>query len=170
MAQPPLETLHETLRLIEAADNDKDYPTRTQHVYKALALASHLGYPCGMRFDPSEGAAWPVVAITLPGVGEVAWHCQAYPHAYDGHSTEEKYRRVRVFVEPPLLPHGQKSALEKWLISGSPSAEAPGDGDEMLVDNPDALRAEIKTTLSNLFTKLSAPIESDDRIEEDGPD
>ena len=89
------------LEWIEKYDKEQNYERRTIFVYHALALAAHKGFPCGIRFDSDEkeGKKWPVVAIQLPGVGEVAWHCKAYPHAFDGHSTEEKYKRIARYVE-----------------------------------------------------------------------
>ena len=37
---------------------------------------------------------WPVAVIVLPE-GQVAWHLQAIDCEYDGHTTEEKYERIR---------------------------------------------------------------------------
>jgi hypothetical protein len=76
------------------------YKTRTELVYLAFGLAARLGYEVGVRFDTDEtnAAQWPVFCITLPGQGQVSWHCAAYPHAYDGHSTNEKYQRIRAHI------------------------------------------------------------------------
>jgi hypothetical protein len=90
------EALGMTLAEIEA--NETNYDTRTKLVMEALVMAKHLGYPCGIRFDADGGAQWPVVVLQLPGVGEVAWHCAAYPGVYDGHTTAQKYERCRVFA------------------------------------------------------------------------
>lgn len=83
--------------LIEESDKARDYTKRTIFVYQALALAAHKGLECGIRFDVQEGNGWPVVVIKLP-TGEVAWHCKAFDGAYDGHSTEEKYERIKKYV------------------------------------------------------------------------
>lgn len=41
-------------------ERDRLYAERTTNVYRALALASQLGYECGIRLDPEE-PDWPVV-------------------------------------------------------------------------------------------------------------
>jgi hypothetical protein len=87
------------LGMIEKYDKAGNYEKRAVFVYHALALAARLGMECGIRYDSSEGAAWPVVSIVLP-TGEVAWHCKATSKAYDGHSTEEKYERIRAYCQP----------------------------------------------------------------------
>lgn len=82
----------------------------------ALARAAHaLGYPVGFRDDPAipEPWLWPVLFIDLP-TGQVSWHLSRadrqlasdigpYLSAWDGHSTEEKYRRLAAWksVCPP---------------------------------------------------------------------
>jgi hypothetical protein len=80
--------LEAAFAFVEKYDKAQDYAKRTVFVYHALALAAHKGMECGIRYDDSEGKEWPVVAIKLP-TGEVAWHCKAYPHAYDGRKVPE---------------------------------------------------------------------------------
>lgn len=83
---------------IEWADKQKppEYDIRTTLVYKALVLARALEYPAGIRVD-KEALEWPVVVIDLPGQGEVAWHCKGYNKAWDGHTDEEKYKRIQAY-------------------------------------------------------------------------
>jgi len=81
------------LAAIEAADTD--YPARYPLVLRALGLAAELGYPAGIRLDPDE-PAWPVVCVEPP-TGQVSWHMPAHPIPWDGHTTQEKYRRRRAF-------------------------------------------------------------------------
>lgn len=76
--------------------HDTDYPTRYRLVYEALALAVAAGLPAGVRIDPAE-PGWPVVYIELP-TGQVSWHMPEHEQAWDGHTTEEKYARIAVFV------------------------------------------------------------------------
>jgi len=68
--------------------------------------------------DPNE-PDWPVLVIELQGVGQVSWHISKadyeacfgpdggwlppYPNEWDGHDTEEKYRRLLAFVTPDFL-------------------------------------------------------------------
>jgi hypothetical protein len=76
-------------------------------VYRERAhLIAHLAamYPSAIGTDPAE-PDWPVVYIALP-TGQVSWHIDksdmdlfaAIPvgtaPAWDGHSTEEKHRRL----------------------------------------------------------------------------
>lgn len=95
-------TLCRILEDIRQCDGETpDYEKRTHHVYGALHLASTLGLPCGIRVDgTNDGTSWPVAVINLPnGIGEVAWYCAAYPDKWDGHTTEEKYKRIAQFGE-----------------------------------------------------------------------
>lgn len=82
--------LQTTLKAI--VENDTNYPLRNRFVYEALALAAQIGWPHGFRFDPSE-PDWPVAFIELP-TGQVSWHLPQFPATWDGHSTEEKFKRI----------------------------------------------------------------------------
>jgi len=92
--------LADTFAQIEWADKQEPakYEIRTTFVYQALALARKLGYPSGIRFDEKEGPEWPVVVIDLPGQGEVAWHCKYYDKVWDGHTVEDKYKRIKAYI------------------------------------------------------------------------
>lgn len=89
--------LRRELALIERAEEAKRYDVRNRSVFAAVGLAAMCGYPCGVRLDQSE-PEWPVVYIELP-TGQVSWHLPQHERAWDGHSTEEKYRRCREFAE-----------------------------------------------------------------------
>lgn len=86
--------LAHTLTLI--AQHDTDYPIRYELVFRAIPLALAAGYPAGVALDPVE-PDWPVVYIELPD-GQVSWHMPAHPVEFDGHSTEEKYRRITAYT------------------------------------------------------------------------
>jgi hypothetical protein len=82
------------------------YDERNQVVLFAAALASNQWTPVWVSRDPSE-PDWPVLGIGLEDEGQVTWHLPpgtdtsiAYsrPQPWDGHTTEEKYARVRAFV------------------------------------------------------------------------
>ena len=71
-------------------------------------LALKLGYRAGLKEDPNE-PDWPVLMIDLP-IGQVGWHLPKkeilgewpeYHAEWDGHSLEEKRRRVKEFIESP---------------------------------------------------------------------
>ena len=87
--------LNELLPLIE--DNDLNYDERYHLVIEAVLRAISIGMPAGFRIDPDE-PEWPCAYIELP-TGQVNWHLPQHPVAWDGHSTEEKYQRIRRFVE-----------------------------------------------------------------------
>ena len=89
------------------------YAERNLCVSLAVKLALSLGLHAGIGLDPSEpDPLWKHVAfIDLPS-GQVSWHIHAdelpnfkgvplYSRPFDGHSTEEKYRRV---ADPKLSP------------------------------------------------------------------
>lgn len=82
---------------IEKADKEGNYDYRNGLVWKAFHAATNLGYKAGVRIDPDE-PEWPVVFIELP-TGQVSWHVPQHDVAYDGHTTEEKYQRIKEFVE-----------------------------------------------------------------------
>lgn len=89
------------------------YAERNLCVSLLCKMALALGLHAGIGIDPTEpDPNWKHVAfIDLPS-GQVSWHIHMdelplfkeaplYSRVYDGHSTEEKYRRVR---EPKLDP------------------------------------------------------------------
>lgn len=99
--------LQDALHRIKAADErisegrtpafkEQDYQERYRYVLIALSCAEQLDLPAGIRLDPSE-PEWPVAYIELP-TGQVSWHLPQHPVAWDGHTTEEKYRRVDAYA------------------------------------------------------------------------
>lgn len=86
--------LKSTLALIE--QNDTNYAIRYGLVLRALSLAVQCGYAAGIALD-SNDPDWPVAYIELPS-GQVSWHMPKHSVEYDGHSTEEKYTRIRMFT------------------------------------------------------------------------
>ncbi|MEA5366068.1 hypothetical protein VA596_41530 [Amycolatopsis sp., V23-08] len=82
--------------LAEVERHDTNYVIRYPLVVRALGIAAELGYVVGIALDPAE-PAWPVVYIELPA-GQVSWHMPAYGGEYDGHTTPEKYQRIRDFI------------------------------------------------------------------------
>ena len=92
-----LDALKRALAAIEK--HDTDYVVRYGLVLDALGYAGHLGYVAGIALDPAE-PEWPVVYIELP-TGQVSWHMPRYANDFDGHTTEEKYARIREFIAAP---------------------------------------------------------------------
>lgn len=74
----------------------RDYDKRNMAIYHAIGHALQCGYRAGICHDPAD-PDWPIAYIDLP-TGQVSWHVPAYRTIYDGHSTEEKYGRIDVFV------------------------------------------------------------------------
>lgn len=73
------------------------YASRNAFIYQALAQAAGLGYPHGIQPDPAD-PAWVIAYIDLP-TGQVSWHLPCYVGQWDGHSTPEKYHRVRAYEQ-----------------------------------------------------------------------
>jgi len=93
---PPIDTAQYgmlAMLLTSIKANDEKYDVRSGLVYRALVEAHRLGLACGFRIDPNE-PDWPVAYIELPFGGQVSWHMPAFPQAWDGHTTEEKFRRI----------------------------------------------------------------------------
>lgn len=74
-----------------------DYENRNGMVIDALGYARYIGISAGIRIDPDE-PEWPVVFIELP-TGQVSWHVPQHDVPWDGHTTEEKYQRIKEFCE-----------------------------------------------------------------------
>lgn len=85
--------------LAEIVEHDMDYVTRYPLVFRAVTFALDCGYVAGVRIDPKE-PDYPVVYIELP-TGQVSWHMPQYANAFDGHSTPEKFRRIREYIASP---------------------------------------------------------------------
>jgi len=81
-----------------------DYERRNQLVLMAIGAAAAEGVPVGIRLDPSE-PEWPVVYFELP-TGQASWHLPQHVLAYDGHTTEEKYRRLAAALWPATADLG----------------------------------------------------------------
>lgn len=99
MKEAPREAQTEWLQidLLHIEEADIDYVKRYGLVLDAMTRAHRLGFVTGYRFDPNE-PEWPVAYIELP-TGQVSWHMPQFPMPYDGHSTEEKYRRIHEWIE-----------------------------------------------------------------------
>ncbi len=83
------------------------YFDRNQAVMAFAKLAMQLGYNVGISIDPHE-PDWPVLTVDLPD-GQVGWHLPKqelvgnwpkYKKPWDGHSNEEKRRRISSFIHP----------------------------------------------------------------------
>ena len=121
------------LTLIEGLD--QQYELRNALVLHAVATAAFLGYPAGFRVDPEE-PEWPLAFIELPlpagQPGQVSWHLPRHPRAWDGHTTAQKYERVRAFaaavaaveVDPVESPAASRllalAELAETLCAGAP--------------------------------------------------
>lgn len=97
----------------EKAEKNAVYRERNLCVALIADLARGHGYPvCIARHD---GEDWEdewrnVLIVYLPGAGQISWHLheselEHFKHihrtdlnVYDGHTTEEKYNRIKKFV------------------------------------------------------------------------
>lgn len=87
--------------LVAIEEHDENYEPRYALVLAALFFANVAGYPVGIAIDPAV-PAWPVVYIELP-TGQVSWHMPAHPTPFDGHSTPEKYARIKAYVAAEVI-------------------------------------------------------------------
>lgn len=83
--------LAECLDEIYVCEALNNYDRRNKLVLHALSMALELGMNAGVRIDAKE-QEWPVVFIELP-TGQVSWHIKQHANEWDGHSTDEKYKR-----------------------------------------------------------------------------
>lgn len=79
----------------EGSDGTAEYAARERLIWQAAGCAASAGYRVGVKIDPAQ-PDWPVLYIDLPD-GQVSWHMAAYPGEYDGHTTAEKYDRIKAF-------------------------------------------------------------------------
>ncbi len=88
------------------------YRERAEAWMLAMAFAKLAGFEVGVR---GEDPDWPVHVIYLPEIGEVAIHLakeDANPvvlehksdREYDGHTDEDKSKRIQQFVEKTFTP------------------------------------------------------------------
>lgn len=91
------ERLIDELVSIRLLDHVHSYEERNRVIIKAVGLALLSGFAAGFRIDPKE-PEWPAAFIELP-TGQVSWHIPQHVKAWDGHTTEEKYERIRRFRE-----------------------------------------------------------------------
>jgi hypothetical protein len=93
------------------------YLERNRCVLLALRLALAAGYVAGIGQDEQGEPGWQhILYIDLPS-GQVSWHVPdqfvtehcgnlpVYTRAWDGHDTEEKYRRVLAYRAPVASEH-----------------------------------------------------------------
>lgn len=95
--QPSIHGMALAQLLTEIETADTDYEQRYGLVWKAAGHAASDGLSVGISLDPTE-PDWPVIYIELPD-GQVSWHMPAHGREWDGHATEEKYRRCRAFAK-----------------------------------------------------------------------
>lgn len=102
--------------LAEIRKADADYDRRYGLVLKAIHLAHELGWRAGFGLDPAE-PDWPVAYIELP-TGQVSWHMPAHPDSWDGHTTEEKFERIRALVEQHYQAHQADEDEDEGEVGG----------------------------------------------------
>jgi hypothetical protein len=96
------------LALDAIKENDTRYQIRYRLVFEAVELALVLGYDAGVAIDPKD-PSWPVAYIELP-TGQVSWRMPQHPHPWDGHTTAEKYRRLRAYTKNRGAPFPERSS------------------------------------------------------------
>ncbi len=90
-------TLEAELAHVLLAIKEADASTRYGLILKALALANMCGYQAGIQVDARE-PQWPLAVIELPN-GQVSFALPQHVRAFDGHTTEDKYRRIAEFMK-----------------------------------------------------------------------
>lgn len=85
----------------QSMPDEERYDLRNAYVMAAVGAAASIGIPVTFQTDTSvqiEGADTLVVTIKLP-TGDVSWHLPLSSEPWDGHTTPEKYQRLRAFAE-----------------------------------------------------------------------
>lgn len=95
------------------SETEQVYADRNRAAQLATRLALELGYPAGIRASTVDDD-WPVVALRLPGVGEVSWHVpqselllskerDLYVEEWDGHDNAQKAERIASYLRRPNM-------------------------------------------------------------------
>ena len=101
----------------ESSTLDDAYFDRNQAVMLAARFALELGYVAGWKPNKDD-PGWPILVIDLP-TGQVSWHipfgeaapvalgtlAHGYDGEWDGHTVEEKRRRIDSFLQ---IERGEK--------------------------------------------------------------
>lgn len=111
-------SIRKTARQLRS-QKDGAYAERNRCVALIARLALLLGWRAGVGQHPAEDTAWDadwrtIVFVDLP-TGQASWHLHdshrglveglpAYEGRWDGHSTDEKYRRLES-IPTPKGPH-----------------------------------------------------------------
>lgn len=74
----------------------QNYVERNKSVIAAVHHALEIGVKAGVRLDKEE-PEYPVMFIELP-TGQVTWHIEQHSEAWDFHTTDEKYKRIRAYL------------------------------------------------------------------------
>jgi hypothetical protein len=122
----------------QIALHDTDYDARYELVFRAVGLALASGLAAGIRDDPAE-PGWPVVYIELP-TGQVSWHMPQHPKEFDGHTTEEKYKRVREFAALAAVGLGgtiEQTGDERPNLYDPNNLTCPEGGGDPYTEGPD---------------------------------
>jgi hypothetical protein len=128
--------------LVNIKTNDKNYPVRNMYVFQALTHAYRLGYNCGIR--PTSNPYWSYVVIELP-TGQVSWMVSGHYKDFDGHTTEEKYKRVDEFA----------ALFNDKLLAGLPVLNAPSTMPSTSSTPASTTSSTSSTTQSNLIMSMS---------------
>jgi hypothetical protein len=92
---PGWSNIAQLMRGIEYHDLQKNYEQRNALAFATVGLCAAEGLKVGIRVDP-ENPQWPVLYVELP-TGQISWHLPAHEKAWDGHTTDDKYKRIHEF-------------------------------------------------------------------------
>jgi hypothetical protein len=133
---------------------DEVYAERDRCVALIARLAHALGFRVGLGEHPAEDTTWEadwrtIVFVDLPS-GQISWHIRAHERAWfeglppyagkwDGHSTEEKYRRV---LAPRLLTSSPDTYPCPGCMTLGEAYDTLHDASDKALEGLAALRAE----------------------------
>ena len=91
------EEFKKLLHKISLMDEKSNLDLRFKLIIQLMNLAIGLNYPVGMGTD-NKNPGVSVAYIELP-TGQISWHMPNDNNIWDGHSTEEKDKRIEEFLK-----------------------------------------------------------------------
>jgi len=154
-APPPTPPAPPQGTLVPAELLDQAYQERNLCMLLAARLALALGWRAGLgkhnADDPEWEREWTNILFLDTPAGQLSWHLhdselpdtqafRSYSAPWDGHTTQEKYARVRALLDPrtgiQALPHSMGGVFPQTTHSAPVITDITRDAGTLTLDDP----------------------------------